>query len=84
VVEASVRRNAVKPGAYRRASLEPSQAPPSPEQSFLDKVLRLVERAKHSVTVQVEFSTIGLNESRERLLISRSRVGHQAGNLDLD
>jgi hypothetical protein len=34
--------------------------------------------------VQVEFSTIGLNESRERLLISRSRVGHQAGNLDLD
>jgi len=64
-VEAAVGGDRVEPTANRASSVEFQPRAPGPEKGVLDEVVRLVERAHHPVTVQLEFPAVGRRETLE-------------------
>jgi hypothetical protein len=68
-VEAGVGRDRVEPGAEGASALEPSQRAPGPQQSFLKRVLGVVERAKHPVAMSVERRPVGLDQPAKCLFV---------------
>src|SRR5712692_2073943 len=71
--EADVRGDGVEPGAELRARLVAVGALPRAQQGLLERVVRVVERAEHPVTVEMERPSVWLDQERERLLVHRLR-----------
>ena len=64
-VEAAVGGDRVKPTTNRAASVEFRPPAPGPEKGVLDEVVRLVQRAHHSVTVELELPAMGRRDLLE-------------------
>src|SRR2546423_3469749 len=71
--EADVRGDGVQPGAELRTWLVAVGAFPRAQHRLLERVVRVVERAEHPVTVEMERSPVWLDQERERLLVHRAR-----------
>src|SRR5256714_3469628 len=71
--EADIRRDGVQPGAELRTWLVAVGAFPRAQHRLLERVVRVVERAEHPVTVEMERSPVWLDQERERLLVHRAR-----------
>ena len=71
--QASVRGDAVQPRA--EGGLPPVRRPPGPrsEEALLERILRVLKRAKHPVGVNLELAAVALHELRERGLVSGDR-----------
>src|SRR6266704_3856279 len=69
--EADVRGDGVQPGGELRARLVAVGAFPRAQHRFLDRVVRVVERTEHPVTVEMERPPVWLDQERERLLVHR-------------
>jgi len=65
--EARVGRDAIEPGARRRAPLESLKPAPRAQKRLLSGVLRVVQRAKHPIAVEQDLSPVALGELVERL-----------------
>jgi hypothetical protein len=72
VVEGRVRRDRVQPGAQRAAALEAAQPAPRPQERLLQRVLRVVDGAEHPVAVGVQLAAVGLDQTREGVLLAAS------------
>src|SRR5438105_15873700 len=71
--EADVRGDGVQPGGELRAWLVAVGALPRAQHRLLEGVVRVVERAEHPVTVEMERAPVWLDQERERLLVHRLR-----------
>src|SRR3989442_13863218 len=71
--EADVRGDGVQPGAELRAWLVAVGAFPRAQHRLLERVVGVVERAEHPVTVEMERSPVWLDQELERLLVHRLR-----------
>src|SRR5207247_1298384 len=69
--EADVRGDGVQPGAELRARLVAVGAFPRAQHRLLERVVGVVERAEHPVTVEIERPPVWLDQERERLLVHR-------------
>src|SRR5436309_12313591 len=69
--EADVRGDGVQPGAELRARLVAVGAFPRAQHRFLERVVRVVERAEHPVAMEMERSPVWLDQERKRLLVHR-------------
>jgi hypothetical protein len=69
--EADVRGDGVQPGGELRARLITVGALPRAQHCLLERVVRVVERAQHSVAVEVERPAVWLDQERERLVFHR-------------
>src|SRR5258707_13265672 len=63
----------VQPGAELRAWLVAVGAFPRAQHCLLERVVGVVERAEHPVTVELERPPLWLDQERERLLVHRLR-----------
>src|SRR5881275_2793339 len=81
--EADVRGDGVQPGGELRAWLVTVGALPRAKHRLLERVVRVVERAEHPVTVEMERPPVWLDQERERLLVHRRRTlpGRRAGRI---
>ena len=64
-IEAAVGGDRVEPTADRAASVEFRPPAPGPQKGVLDEVVRLVQRAHHPVTVELELAAVGGCETLE-------------------
>src|SRR5436309_10653121 len=71
--EADVCCDGVEPGGEQRAWLVAVGAFPGAQHRLLERVVRVVERAEHPVTVEMERPPVWLDQERERLLVHRLR-----------
>src|SRR5437773_2132849 len=71
--ETDVCGDGVQPGAELRAWLIAVGAFPRAQHRLLERVVRVVERAEHPVTVEMERPPVRLDQERERLLVHRVR-----------
>ena len=71
-VQASARRDPVKPRAERGAFLEVAESPPRREQRLLERVLCVLGGAEDSVAVHVKLAPVRIGELGERLPIAGS------------
>src|SRR2546429_9130917 len=71
--EADVCGDGVQPGGELRAWLVAVGAFPRAQHCLLERVVRVVERAEHPVTVEMERPPVWLHQERERPLVHRLR-----------
>ena len=76
-VEAPVGRDAVQPGAKRRAAFERGEALPRGEQGVLQRVLGVADRAQHPIAVHLQFALVRRDEFTERFAVARPRPRDQ-------
>ena len=69
-VQAPVGRDLVQPGAHRRLFLEPADPAPGGQQSFLQRVLGVLDRAEDPVAVQLQLAPVRLGELAERIPVA--------------
>src|SRR6266487_2704814 len=69
--EADVRGDGVQPGAELRPWLVAVGALPRAQHRLLERIVGVVERAEHPVTVEMERPPVWLDQERERLLVHR-------------
>src|SRR6266508_2160487 len=81
--EADVRGDGVQPGAELRPWLVAVGALPRAQHRLLERVVGVVERAEHPVTVEMERPPVWLDQERERLLVHRLQTlpGRRAGRI---
>jgi hypothetical protein len=72
-VKGRVRRDPVQPVAKSASAVESAQRAPGAEQSILERVLGVVQRAQHAVAVGVELPAERFDETTERFLVPRAR-----------
>src|SRR5262249_46050356 len=70
-VEAGVGRDAVEPGPWRAAALEPAQPAPGPQERFLQRVLGVLDGAEHAVAVGVQLAAQRLHQPPVGGLVAR-------------
>src|SRR5438445_5721383 len=71
--EADVCGDRVQPGAELRAWPVAVGAFPRAQHRLLERVVRVMGRAEHPVTVEMECPPVWLDQERERLLVHRLR-----------
>ncbi len=54
----------------RLGALQTGQCPPRPQEHFLHGVLGVLQRAEHSVAVNVELAPVGLDDVAERSMVA--------------
>jgi hypothetical protein len=74
-IETGVRRDPVEPRTERRPSLEASAFPPCPQERLLHEVLGVLQGAEHAVAVQLQLTTVRLDELGERRLVAGPNGG---------
>jgi len=72
-VQGAVRGDPVEPGAQRGATLEPSNAAPRCQQSLLDEIFGVLDRADDPVAVDLELATVRIDELSEGSLVPGAR-----------
>ena len=79
--EADVGGDGVQPRTQLRARLVAAGAFPRAQHRLLKRVVRVVQRPEHPVTVEVERSPVWLDQKRERPLVHRPSGRYSAGAL---
>jgi len=69
-VQASVRGDAVEPGAKRNASFEPPDATPGAKERLLNQILGVVEGAEHAIAVQLQLPAVRCGETLKCIAIT--------------
>ncbi len=76
--QADVGGNTIQPGSERAAAGEAGEMAPGPQQGLLQGVFGILNRAQHTVAVQMQLTQGGLSQPAERLGVT----GRGGGQVD--